>query len=378
MSQWSNARNILCVRLDGMGSVLMTTPALRALKQAVPDRSLTLLTSPAGASVAAYLPEVDQVITYDAPWLKGANTHDAMADKRMISRLDAADYDAAVIFTARGENVLPAAMLCLMADIPLRLAHSAENPHLLLTDWVREAKDKRTSDKHYGRHVRHEVQRQLDLVASIGARAQDQRLGFALSDADHGSLMSKLRRRGVDLERPWLVLHPGTLAAGESVADFQDVEQRGFEKYAATLQGLQSHLDCQILLTGGAQEIPLCHALQESGDYGATSLAGELSLGEFGALIAHSAVLLSNGSASVHIAAAVGTPVVDLQARMQPQQTPWQVPSRVLSTVDAQGDASDCLARLDPQDMISAVCELWQERGQQPAQPHRAAAASRA
>ena len=51
---WSQARNILCVRLDALGDVLMTTPALRALKTSHPGRRITLLTSPAGAEAAAH------------------------------------------------------------------------------------------------------------------------------------------------------------------------------------------------------------------------------------------------------------------------------------------------------------------------------------
>jgi len=51
MVSWNDARELLCVRLDAAGDVLMTTPALRALHDG--GRRITLLTSPAGAEVAA-------------------------------------------------------------------------------------------------------------------------------------------------------------------------------------------------------------------------------------------------------------------------------------------------------------------------------------
>ena len=51
-SAWQQAKNILCIRLDYLGDVLMTTPAMRALRESVPGRSLTLLTSTSGAAVA--------------------------------------------------------------------------------------------------------------------------------------------------------------------------------------------------------------------------------------------------------------------------------------------------------------------------------------
>ena len=69
-AEWADARDVLCVRLDTIGDVLMTTPAIRALRDARPGRRITLLTSRAGAAAGALVPEVDSVIVYDAPWLK--------------------------------------------------------------------------------------------------------------------------------------------------------------------------------------------------------------------------------------------------------------------------------------------------------------------
>ena len=67
---WETAERILAVRLDAMGDVVMTTPALRAIRAARPNAHLALLTSPAGAAVASLVDEVDEVIEYEAPWLK--------------------------------------------------------------------------------------------------------------------------------------------------------------------------------------------------------------------------------------------------------------------------------------------------------------------
>ncbi|MDR8033024.1 glycosyl transferase, partial [Burkholderia cenocepacia] len=94
------ARRILCVRLDSIGDVLMTTPALRALKEGGHDRRLTLLTSRTGAALAKHLPMVDDVWSYDAPWVKHPDVRgDPVADHDMIDRLLAGRFDAAVIFT---------------------------------------------------------------------------------------------------------------------------------------------------------------------------------------------------------------------------------------------------------------------------------------
>src|SRR5262245_33738675 len=102
-STWNLERKLLCVRLDGAGDVLMTSPALTALKEAVPGRQLTMLTSPAGARAARLVPALDEVIEFDAPWMKRRGA-DVARDRALINRLAAGGYDAAVVFTAQGQS----------------------------------------------------------------------------------------------------------------------------------------------------------------------------------------------------------------------------------------------------------------------------------
>ena len=88
--RWQRVRRVLAVRLDNLGDVLMTTPALAAIRQSVPHARLTLLTSSVGAAVAACVREVDDVIAFDAPWVKHARTDDAHpgeAERALIESL---------------------------------------------------------------------------------------------------------------------------------------------------------------------------------------------------------------------------------------------------------------------------------------------------
>ncbi|HWW73137.1 MAG TPA: glycosyltransferase family 9 protein, partial [Duganella sp.] len=103
-----------------------------------------------------------------------------------------------------------------------------------------------------------------------------------------------------------------------------------------------------------------------SGDV-AHSLAGELDLGRLGAAIALTPVLVCNNTGPAHVAAALGTPVVDLYALTNPQHTPWQVESRVLfhdvpcrycyKSVCPQGHHA-CLAGVEPGRVVTAVLSL--------------------
>ena len=320
---WDRARRILCVRLDSLGDVLMTTPALRALKESRHGRRLTLLTSRAGAALTEHLPMVDDVWTYDAPWVKHPDTlGDPVADLDMIDRLLAGRFDAAVIFTVYSQSPLPAAMMCWLAGIPLRLAHCRENPYELLTDRVPEIEP--------DSHVRHEVARQLALVRAIGATTCDWRMAFEPGDAARRALHVRLRaalqqiggpRRPGQSRARWLVVHPGASAASRRwpAERFGDAAAR----LAPLFDG--------IAVTGSADERVLVDAVCKRAGPRAVPLAGTLPLGELGALIETADLLLTNNSGPVHLAAALGTPVVDLYALTNPQHTPWRVPHRALN-----------------------------------------------
>ncbi len=347
--RWQQAKNLLCIRLDYLGDVLMSTPAVRALKQALPGRRVTLLTSAGGAAAARFIPEIDDVISYAAPWLKSSDAHDSRIDLAMIERLRGNRYDGAVIFTVYSQNPLPAAMMCHLAGIPLRLAHCRENPYQLLTDWVRETEPQE--------QVRHEVRRQLDLVAAIGARPDDERLSFRVRSADTAWVCSLLQRLGVDPDRRWLVLHPGASAPSRRYPPAQ---------WAAAARMLAQQLHCPLLFTGSEDETELVEQICREVP-GARSLAGQLDLGRLAALIALAPLLISNNTGPAHLAAALGTPVVDLYALTNPQHAPWQVPSRVLfedvscrfcyKSVCPQGHQR-CLTGVAPERVADAAIDL--------------------
>lgn len=351
---WNNARRILCVRLDALGDVLMTTPAIRALKETAPGRTITLLTSPAGAEAAALIPEVDEVMVYDAPWMKATQPRTSSKPEwAMADCLRQGHFDAAAIFTVYSQNPLPAAFLCYLADIPLRLAHCHENPYQLLTSWIIDPEPAKT--------VRHEVQRQLNLVAAVGCHTEDTRLSLRFSHAAQRRVRECLQRHGVNETRPWVVIHPGASAPSRRYPA---------EGFAEAARRLRLEHGCTVVFTGSAEEESLVAQIRQMMRGPSTSLVGMLDLEELAALLAQAPLLIANNTGPVHVAAAVGTPVVDLYALTNPQHTPWQVRSRVLNhdvpckycykSVCPEGH-QNCLRLVTPHQIVSAARELLEE-----------------
>jgi lipopolysaccharide heptosyltransferase II len=348
---WRRARRILCVRLDALGDVIMTGPALRAVKESAPHRQVSLLTSASGAEAGRLMPFLEEVLLYEAPWMKAGDARDSAAlDRRLIAQLRAARFDAAIIFTVYSQNPLPAALLCYLADIPLRLGHCRENPYKLLTDWIREPEPDTC--------IRHEVRRQLDLVQWIGAHAEDERLTLAIPPASHEAIDSLLASTVVSGTDRFVVIHAGASAASRRYPP---------EQFAVVARRVAEDFGCGILFTGTSSERDLVEAIRAAAGVPSYSLVGQLDLASLAALLARAQLLISNNTGTVHVAAAVGTPVVDLYALTNPQHTPWLVPHRVLShdvpckfcyrSICPEGH-HDCLRLITPDQVMSAAAEL--------------------
>jgi lipopolysaccharide heptosyltransferase II len=358
MVSWNTAKNILCIRLDSIGDVIMTVPALRCLKQAVTDRRITLMTSAAGATVAPLIPEIDDVIVYDAPWLKATQPRSSsIPEFTMIEQLRQAEFDAAVIFTVYSQNPLPSAFLAYMADIPLRLAHCHENPYQLLTDWIKDPEPEQL--------IRHEVRRQLDLVANIGCSTgslteQSDRQFLYIPEIVQQRVHTLLLEQGINVLQPWVIIHPGATAPSRRYPP---------ESFAIVARSL-AETGIQVVFTGTQPETELVSSIQEMMQVPSYSLVDRLSLAELTAVLFLSPLLISNNTGPVHIASAVGTPVVDLYALTNLQHTPWSVPHRVLfhdvpcrlcyKSICPEGH-HHCLRLVEPATVIQAVLELLAE-----------------
>lgn len=349
MKSWKSLKKILCVRLDNIGDVIMTMPAIKALKEAIPDRSLSLLVSCASAEAARAFKIADELIVYDAPWMKASKSVSNKRDFEMIEQIRSRNFDAGVIFTVFSQSPLPAALLMFWAGVPRCLAYCHENPYQIISDWIKDP------DPEQG--IRHEVKRHLDLVSATGAQLSSANMFLEIPMHVTDLVSRKLRTKGVKLNKPLIIVHPGATAASRMYP------AQSFKKAVWALSGRGN----QVVLTGSEAERELVQDISR----GVTpSFIGELNFTELCALIKKANVILTNNSAPSHIASVVGTPVVTLYALTNPQHKPWLVPSRVLfhdvpckycfKSVCPQGHHK-CLRMVPWEKVVKSVEELLQE-----------------
>ncbi|HYC37420.1 MAG TPA: glycosyltransferase family 9 protein [Usitatibacter sp.] len=314
MENWAGARKLLCVRLDGVGGVIATTPAFRALRQSTPNRRLTLLASRTGARAAACIPEIDEAIGYEAPWLAGLPPA-ASADSAMRYALGMRGFDAAIVFSRRGDDASGAVSLCRLAGIPL--VHAAEG---------RQGEG-------------HDVACQLALVAAIGATAEDDKLSFRPPPHASWRARMKLEEAGVEVHRPFIVLHPGATRARDWAVS----------RLGEAARELSQILDAQVVVTGNAAEREVAEESRRAAGDRARCVAGSLALDELAALLEMSAMVLTRDAMPALLASALGTAVVNVHAEGAPRHAPWRVAHRLVPAS----------AALEVEEVVTQACELW-------------------
>ncbi len=294
------------------------------------------------------------MIVYDAPWMKAtAQLQNSGTEYAMVRYLKERKFDAAIIFTVYSQNPLPSAFLCYLADIPLRLAYCHENPYQLLTHWVYDPEPRHC--------IRHEVQRQLDLVATIGCRTTNDRISLRVQPGALRKVQNIFRNMKIKENWPWVIIHAGATAPSRRYPA---------ESFAAVARLLAKDIGCQVILTGTELEQETIRNIQDMMGVPSYSFAGDLTLSEFAALISSVQLLISNNTAPVHIASALGIRVVDLYALTNPQHTPWKVPHRILfhnvsckycyKSICPEGH-HNCLRLVSPPAVVNAARELLSE-----------------
>ncbi|MDQ3932066.1 MAG: glycosyltransferase family 9 protein [Actinomycetota bacterium] len=310
--------HVLLARLDSIGDVLLTGPAVRAV--AAGARRVTFLCGPRGRAAAHLLPGVDAVLSHRAGWID-PDPQPVRRDVELalVDRLAGLDLDEAIIFTSFHQSPLPLALLLRLAGIETIAAISVDYPGSLLDVRHRIADDV------------HEVERHLSLAAT---------LGYRLPPGDDGRLQVKRPPAG----RPhpagpagYVVIHPGASVPARTWPP---------ERHAALVEAL-SALGWRVVITGGPDETALTAQVASGSRPGVLDLGGGTDLATLIEVLADAVLVVTGNTGPAHLAAAVGTAVVELYAPTVPsvRWRPWGVRHVLLGQQDiacAGCRATDC------------------------------------
>lgn len=315
---------VLVARLDSVGDVLLTGPAIRAV--AARASRVVMLAGPRGREAAELLPGVDRVLTWHAPWIDPEpEPVRAEAVDALVAAVAAEGVRSALIFTSFHQSPLPLALLLRLAGVAWIGAICEDYPGSLL-----DLRHRVDGDPP-------EAERALSLAAAAGfPRCDDGLLAVRkpLPEVEH-----LVRDDG------YVVIHPGT-----------SVPARAWPPgHCARAVRLLAEAGFRVVVTGSPADRAL--TARVAGDDG-LDLGGRTSLAELAAVLARASVVIAGNTGPAHLAAAVGTPVVSLFAPTVPASrwAPYGVPHVLLG--DPEAPCAGSRARVCPvagQDRKSVV-----------------------
>jgi ADP-heptose:LPS heptosyltransferase len=323
VDSWEGCNNILCIRADNMGDVLMSSAAIAALKETFNSR-ITMLTSSMGAAVCRMIPQIDEIIVMDLPWVKLQSGSNPELLQELLVQLRSAMYDGCVVFTVYSQSSLPAALLAFISGIPKCAAYCRENPYQLISNWL--------PDEEPYSHIVHQVERDLNLVKFIGAQTKDPSLRLTIPGDAFDTLRSKLKDMRIPLNEKYIILHPGVSENKRKYPEHLWIE---------TGRLLFKETGLELLLTGSGAEWEETERISSAIGIRAHNTCGSFTLEEFAALIKECVLLVSVNTGTVHLAAALKKALVVLYARTNPQHKPWMVPHQVLEYSIPKSTASN-------------------------------------
>jgi ADP-heptose:LPS heptosyltransferase len=300
----SSYKRILAVKQADLGDLLAVTPALQALRAAHPGARIDLLVPPSSADLLEGAGFLDRIITYDKyifDSLRGLLSPAAVVSAlRLLLRLRLERYDALALFHhfATRWGSIKFRALAMAVGSPVKAGLDNGRGGFLTLHAL---------DRGFG--TQHEAEYWLAVAGLLGADAgAGWRTSVPVSDSDRAEaaqLVQSIGNSHAMHSTPLVAVHPGT-------GRYSSARTWPVERFAEVARSLADSHVADIIVTGGPDEVELAAALEaEIGRPGRVhSFAGRTSIHVTAALLEQCDLFIGNDSGPMHLAAAVGTPVV--------------------------------------------------------------------
>ncbi len=290
-------KRILVKEVNWLGDVVMSMPALRAIRRSFPVAHLAILLKRELAGFFDGIDWIDEIIPYSVqPGLRGFN--DRLS---IIKTIRSRRFDLAILFP----NSFESALWVTLAGIPRRAGYVKDVRGLMLTHKTPPPPHAMTG---------HQVHYWLALVRStVGAsgNARD----FALQpDQAHTQKM----RTWLDKNRK---RNDSRIVAVAPAAAFGPAKEWPAAHFVKLIDDLAEHHNTECVLVGAPSERLRCEKIAAEARRGAIVAAGETGVGELVALLALADGFVGNDSGAMHVAAALGRPTVGIFGSTNPERT---------------------------------------------------------
>lgn len=313
--------HILVRGLNRLGDAVMSTPALQRLRQARPDARVTLLCQEKLAGLWEGQPFIDEVLTY--------NSADNVFN--VARKLRDKQFSEAVTFP----NSIRSALELWLARIPKRVGLVRPGRGFFLTRALPPRPGAVPMHRRSASEIReriarnatadtfppeaHQLRDYLYLTAELGASAEPLPPLIHVDATRAEEAWRRLHLEPAQLGRPWFGLNPG--------AEYGPAKRWPAARFTSTAVALHKRMKCRWLVFGGKEDAALAEKVTTEIRYAGVApdavlnLAGKTSLPELAAALKLCTLLLTNDTGPMHLAAAIGTPVIVPFGSTSPEMT---------------------------------------------------------
>ena len=277
-------RKILVREVNWVGDAVLTLPALGALDRRFPGAEIVILGRPWVAGLFGGQRGVDRILAYES-----AGAHRGLSGRWALGRqLRREGFDLALLFP----NSWDAALVPWLAGIPVRVGYPTDGRRPLLTHPVTEAP---------GAAERHQVFRYLALAEALGGAGEPTpRLAVTHQAGEEADRL--LAAHGVEATAACIAVNPGSV--------YGSAKRWPAERFADAADRLAARWQARVLLIGSGREAGVLDAVAAFMREPAVQLGGRTDIAVLPGLLRRARLLLTNDTGAMHVAAAVGTPVL--------------------------------------------------------------------
>ena len=289
-------RKILIRSANWVGDVVMSLPAIDSVRLTFPHAKISILVKPWVAELFKENPLVDQVFLYESP-----GVHQGLRGKwRLARELKKESFELALLL----QNAFEAALISFLAGIPRRAGYDRDGRGLLLSHPVPvDRKIKKI----------HQVDYYLRLVESLGFQGAERIPSLKVSEEGQEEAERRLQSLGLEESQGVVGISPG--------ATYGSAKQWFPERYGALADRIARNLGVPILIFGSEGDKEVASQVCQNARFSLIDLTGRTTLGQAMALISRCRLFVTNDSGLMHVAAALGIPVIAIFGSTDPERT---------------------------------------------------------
>lgn len=316
-----NYKKILIVRLDRIGDVILSTPVIKAVRDAYPDSHIACMVRPYALDIVRGNPCLDEVIVYD----KDGAHKSLLNTARFAAGLRKKKFDLAILLHPTNRTHL----IAFLAGIPARVGYDRKFGSLLTK--------RIPHTKQLG--LKHEADYALDMLRHIGIEPGEKRLHVPVHAESERKVKALFASAGIGEGDTVIAVHPGASCPSK---------RWRAERFAQAADRLAKAHSARVVIIASANDRAFGDKVASLMKAKALNLSGKTSVADLASVLKRSRLFISNDSGPVHIACAVGTPVVDIFGRNDRGLSPrrWGPTGKDDLVLHKEVGCSVCLAHI--------------------------------